>query len=85
MNLDYRREFGVPNLYCPPPRDDTWEGIWKRDEDNRRMAEFIERYTRKATKPQPPPTDKLRDALIDIAYDTPTIEKAQQRAREALK
>lgn len=54
------------------------------DEALRRLEEFLKRRE-PAPKPKKPKSTPERDALIDIAYDTATIEAAQKRALEALK
>lgn len=57
----------------PPEQSNPWLA------GNSTFSLVLENYTYSST-----PTPE-RDALVDIAYDCPTLEIAQERARQALR
>lgn len=73
-----------PDAYCPKP---TWPEQEELDRRERRREDALDKLRRMSerTISNPPKADPLREALIDIAYDSADLPAAQKRAREALK
>lgn len=89
IDWSYRPTFtDYSRFYSPPSWPEQLDKYERTLERIRRKAQRRARESQPIFIPVPTPTDaeqKYRDALVDIAHDTATIEGAKRRAADALK